>query len=230
MKKIQEVNTNHTINSPNTSSINKEYEAKLKTKPINFTQTDESNESIKGNLNIIHLSSNQLISSHSNKQQLIKISTLKLFFQFLIKGFKSVKTNSFDINRKGKQYSISENLNAYFKCLNTEESINEDYLDELKTSISELNPSDFKNSLKNIIRVLRRIVIAIGERCTGIEDIIDFIDEFIIKAKNIRFPYNIDESKIKALEMINKNAFEIGGLVLGQIFGEIKKYVNFIED
>jgi hypothetical protein len=160
---------------------------------------------------------------------LIHISTLNDFFKNFIKGFQSIQGSGRKIIKNGKIFIVQENLSAFFVCHHLHKGIGHNNFDVLKMALQELNINNFKNGLTKIIRSLRNIIISVGNKCKGIEDILEITNSVVIKMKeegdqNKNQLREVNNLRQKALEFIDTNSFADLGLILGEIVGQAKKF------
>ncbi len=142
-----------------------------------------------------------------------------------IKGFKNVECSAVRIIKDGRIFSIQENFNSYITCLKLSEGIDGKYLEDLKLVVKNINQKSLPSSLKNVYHTLQDIVLAIGNRCVGIDHMLDYVYEFIIKAcNNIEFTFDFEKLKNKAYRKLDKHVFNQAGRQLGLIFGQLKKF------
>jgi len=74
---------------------------------------------------------------------------------------------------------------------------------------------------------MQKIVLAVGNRCAGIDHMLDYVYEYLIKSKrNIEFTLDFERIKNKAYEQLDMNSFSDAGFTIGYIFGQFKLFCN----
>jgi hypothetical protein len=158
----------------------------------------------------------------------IHVHTLKDFFENFIEGYKSIPSKGRKFIRGGKIFKIEETFNAYFFCkkckLNT--GIKAYYIDMLKDSLKNLGIRNFKSDISQITKQLKILNLAIGDRCQGIDTILELItkDSEYIQIENQMDLNQVAIYKRDALKNLNNGLYDKAGYNLGQIYGILKNF------
>jgi len=155
----------------------------------------------------------------------VHISAFKSFFDSFIQGFKSVQGKPVRIIKDGKMYDLKENFNAYITCDKLNEGVDGKFLEDLKSTVKNMENNDVVHSLKNLFHSMKEVTLAMGSRCSGIDHMLDYIFEYLIKSKDsIRLTIDFDKIKKKAFKMLEMHVFDIAGKTIGKIFGQLKYF------
>jgi hypothetical protein len=190
---------------------------------------NENNKKNKKKFSQIILNKNLCNINNHKIKYLIRIETLKNFFNGIFDGFKSIIPNEKKIIKDGKLFILKEIINGYFMCKNLKKGIKYSELISLKFNLKIFDYRNYRNSAQLLLKLLRRIVGIIGNNCEGLYDIMEFIYSNVIKMrkiqdKDIKKLIIIESFKNKAIEEIKKSSYENAGLYIGRILGYSKLF------